>query len=54
MTSVFSSLFPKPITYHNLVFKGGGIRDIAYLSAMEVLEERSIMKAIEPSWQALP
>ena len=33
--------------YRNLVFKGGGIRGIAYLGAMDVLEEYQILGNIE-------
>ena len=33
--------------YKNLVFKGGGIRGIAYTGAIEVLEEKHVMPGIE-------
>jgi NTE family protein len=33
-------------TYRNLVFKGGGVRGIAYIGAMQVLEELGILKNI--------
>jgi NTE family protein len=33
--------------YRNLVFKGGGVRGIAYIGALEVLEERGVMDGIE-------
>ena len=35
------------MTYRNLVFKGGGIRGIAYLGAVEELERLGIMEKIE-------
>ena len=34
-------------TYRNLVFKGGGIRGIAYMGALQVLEEMGILKNIQ-------
>lgn len=33
--------------YRNLVFKGGGVRGIAYMGALEVLEQREVLKQIE-------
>lgn len=33
--------------YRNLVFKGGGVRGIAYMGAIEVLEEADLLKNIE-------
>jgi NTE family protein len=33
--------------YRNLVFKGGGVRGIAYMGAFEVLEELGVLKNIE-------
>ena len=33
--------------YRNLVFKGGGVRGIAYMGALEVLEELDVLKNIE-------
>jgi NTE family protein len=33
--------------YRNLVFKGGGVRGIAYMGAFEVLEELNVLKNIE-------
>jgi NTE family protein len=33
--------------YRNLVFKGGGVRGIAYMGALEVLEEEGILRNIE-------
>jgi NTE family protein len=33
--------------YRNLVFKGGGVRGIAYMGALEVLEELSVLQNIE-------
>jgi len=33
--------------YRNLVFKGGGVRGIAYMGALEVLEEMDVLKNIE-------
>ncbi|HOJ01363.1 MAG TPA: patatin-like phospholipase family protein [Anaerolineaceae bacterium] len=47
MDSFIPNLFSKPPTYRNLVFKGGGIRGIAYIGALEVLEERGILPSIE-------
>jgi len=32
--------------YRNLVFKGGGVRGIAYMGALEVLEELNVLKNI--------
>jgi len=37
----------QPSIYHNLVFKGGGVRGIAYMGALEVLEEKGILDRIE-------
>ena len=37
----------KKINYRNLVFKGGGVRGIAYMGAVEVLEELNVLKNIE-------
>lgn len=34
-------------TYRNLVFKGGGIRGISYMGALQVLEEIGILKNIQ-------
>jgi len=47
MSPLFSSMFSKPITYRNLVFKGGGIRGIAYIGALEALEERGMLAGIQ-------
>ncbi|MGV8025388.1 MAG: patatin-like phospholipase family protein [Anaerolineaceae bacterium] len=47
MDSFLSNVFSKPITYRNLVFKGGGIRGIAYIGALEVIEEQGILPGIE-------
>jgi len=47
MDSFLSTIFSKPITYRNLVFKGGGVRGIAYIGALEVLEEQGILPGIE-------
>jgi NTE family protein len=33
--------------YRNLVFKGGGVRGIAYMGALEVLEDQGILKDID-------
>ncbi len=33
--------------FRNLVFEGGGVNGIAYLGALEVLEERGILTDIE-------
>ncbi|HUV15584.1 MAG TPA: patatin-like phospholipase family protein [Pelolinea sp.] len=33
--------------YRNLVFKGGGVRGIAYMGALEVLEDEGILRNIE-------
>ena len=33
--------------YRNLVFKGGGVRGIAYIGALEVLEEQGVMDGID-------
>lgn len=33
--------------YRNLVFKGGGVRGIAYMGALEVLEELDVLRNIE-------
>ena len=38
---------PPDKRYRNLVFKGGGVRGIAYLGALEILEERGILQNIE-------
>ncbi len=35
-----------PYPFRNLVFEGGGVKGIAYVGAMEVLEEREILKDI--------
>ncbi len=34
-------------SYRNLVFKGGGVRGIAYMGALKVLEEKGILKNIQ-------
>ncbi len=34
-------------TYRNLVFKGGGVRGIAYLGALQFLYEKGLMRSIE-------
>lgn len=34
-------------SYRNLVFKGGGVRGIAYMGALQVLEEKGILKNIQ-------
>jgi len=36
-----------PRIYRNLVFKGGGVRGIAYMGALEVLEEKGVLDGIE-------
>lgn len=46
MTPFFDIFKPKP-TYRNLVFKGGGIRGIAYIGALEVLEEKNMLPNIQ-------
>jgi NTE family protein len=35
------------LKYRNLVFKGGGVRGIAYMGAMEVLEQLDLLSNIE-------
>ncbi|MBR9919245.1 MAG: patatin-like phospholipase family protein [Bacteroidetes bacterium] len=35
------------INYQNLVFKGGGVKGIAYAGALEVLEEQNILPGIQ-------
>jgi len=47
MDSLLSKILTKPVSYRNLVFKGGGVRGIAYIGALEVLEERGILPDIE-------
>ncbi|MDP2966341.1 MAG: patatin-like phospholipase family protein [Pelolinea sp.] len=37
----------KNVRYRNLVFKGGGVRGIAYMGALEALEEQGILQNIE-------
>ena len=37
----------KKVNYRNLVFKGGGVRGIAYMGALEALEEQGILQNIE-------
>lgn len=34
-------------SYRNLVFKGGGVRGIAYMGALQVLEQKGILKNIQ-------
>ena len=34
-------------SYRNLVFKGGGVRGIAYMGALQVLEDKGILKNIQ-------
>lgn len=46
ISNIFN-MFQKPVTYRNLVFKGGGIRGIAYIGALEVLEEHGILPGIQ-------
>ncbi len=41
------TIFTKQVSYRNLVFKGGGVRGIAYIGAMEVLEEQRILNKIQ-------
>ena len=36
----------KKSLYRNLVFKGGGVRGIAYMGALEVLDEYRIVENI--------
>ena len=36
-----------PYNFHNLVFEGGGVKGIAYVGVLEVLEERGIIEKIE-------
>ncbi|HAF61675.1 MAG TPA: hypothetical protein DCK95_05060 [Anaerolineaceae bacterium] len=47
MSPLFPFLAPKPIIYRNLVFKGGGVRGIAYIGALEVLEEEGVLTGIQ-------
>ena len=37
----------KKVSYRNLVFKGGGVRGIAYMGALEALEEEAVLQKIE-------
>jgi len=37
----------KKVSYRNLVFKGGGVRGIAYMGALEALEQQGILQNIE-------
>jgi len=37
----------KKVIYRNLVFKGGGVRGIAYMGALEALEKERILQKIE-------
>ena len=42
------SLFAQPkMNYKNLVLEGGGVRGLAYPGALQVLEEKGILKNIE-------
>ena len=36
-----------PAVYHNLVFEGGGVRGIAYVGALRVLQERGVLADIQ-------
>ena len=33
--------------FRNLIFEGGGVKGIAYVGAMQVLEQRGVLKNIE-------
>ena len=35
-----------PVQFRNLIFEGGGVKGIAYVGAMQVLEQRGILKKI--------
>ena len=37
----------KKVSYRNLVFKGGGVRGIAYMGALESLEQEGVLQKIE-------
>jgi len=37
----------RKVSYRNLVFKGGGVRGVAYMGALEALEEQRILQNIE-------
>ena len=37
----------KKVSYRNLVFKGGGVRGIAYMGALEALEQEGILQKID-------
>jgi len=37
----------KKVSYRNLVFKGGGVRGIAYMGALEALEQEGVLQNIE-------
>lgn len=47
MSPLFPLIKPKPTTYRNIVFKGGGVRGIAYIGALEVLEEEGILSGVQ-------
>lgn len=38
---------PDSLTYKNLVFEGGGVRGIAYVGALKVMEERGLLRSVE-------
>jgi NTE family protein len=35
-----------PAQFRNLVFEGGGVKGIAYVGAMQILEQRGILKDV--------
>lgn len=37
----------RKVSYRNLVFKGGGVRGIAYMGALEALEQEKVLQKIE-------
>ena len=47
MSPLFPLIKPKPTTYRNMVFKGGGVRGIAYIGALEILEDEGILSGIQ-------
>ena len=36
-----------PYHFRNLVFEGGGVKGIAYIGAMQVLEEKGILTSVQ-------
>lgn len=47
LIGTYATAGPDSLSYRNLVFEGGGVRGIAYAGALNVLDERGLLRSVE-------